>query len=163
LKPIWFTAFQPCGTRRQALLPEWFDAYEADHHRGDADLRHSLLAASARPSAAWSLPEPFHSDQGSQYTAATTRAALAAAGLRQSRSAAGCCYDNAFPESAFASLKHELLPDQQPFDSFAHARLAVFDYLETFYNRRRLHSALRYRTPLAILKSHFPKPQPSLT
>ena len=82
---------------------------------------------------------------------------------RRPKAAAGCCYDIAFAASTFASLKHEILPDHQPFASFAHARLAVFDYLETFYNRRRLDSALGYRTPLAILDSHFPKPQPSLT
>jgi hypothetical protein len=48
LKPIWLTAFQPCGVRLHALLPEWLDAYEADHPRLGTDLRQSLLAASAR-------------------------------------------------------------------------------------------------------------------
>jgi hypothetical protein len=48
IKPIWFTAFQPCGTRLHALLPEWLEAYEADHHRLDADVRAALLAARAR-------------------------------------------------------------------------------------------------------------------
>ena len=48
LKPIWFAAFQPCGSRLHALLPEWVPAYEADHRRLDGDLRRSLLAASPR-------------------------------------------------------------------------------------------------------------------
>ena len=48
LKPIWFAAFQPCGSRLVALLPEWLPAYEADQHRLDPDLRACLLAASAR-------------------------------------------------------------------------------------------------------------------
>ena len=48
LKPIWFTAFQPCGTRLHALLPAWLPADEADHRRLDPDLRQRLLAASAR-------------------------------------------------------------------------------------------------------------------
>ena len=48
LKPIWFTAFQPCGSRLHALLPEWLGAYETDHRRLDGDLRRALLAASAR-------------------------------------------------------------------------------------------------------------------
>jgi hypothetical protein len=48
LKPIWFSAFQPCGSRLQALLPEWLPAYELDHHRIEPDLRQCLLAASAR-------------------------------------------------------------------------------------------------------------------
>lgn len=48
LKPIWFAAFQPCGSRLAALLPEWVPAYEADHHRLNWDVRESLLAVSAR-------------------------------------------------------------------------------------------------------------------
>jgi hypothetical protein len=48
LKPIWFSAFQPCGSRLHALLPEWLPAYELDHRRIDADLRQCLLQASAR-------------------------------------------------------------------------------------------------------------------
>ncbi len=48
LKPIWFAAFQPCGSRLVALLPEWLPAYEADHRRLNADVRESLLAVSAR-------------------------------------------------------------------------------------------------------------------
>ena len=48
LKPIWFAAFQPCGSRLHALLPEWLPAYEADHRRIDSDLRQGLLRASAR-------------------------------------------------------------------------------------------------------------------
>jgi hypothetical protein len=48
LKPIWFAAFQPCGSRLKALLPEWLAAYEADHRRLDGDVRESLLAVSAR-------------------------------------------------------------------------------------------------------------------
>jgi hypothetical protein len=48
LKPIWFSAFQPCGSRLHALLPEWLPAYEVDHRRIDPDLRQCLLGASAR-------------------------------------------------------------------------------------------------------------------
>jgi hypothetical protein len=48
LKAIWFAAFQPCGRRLHALLPEWLPAYEVDHRQVDKDVRRSLLAASAR-------------------------------------------------------------------------------------------------------------------
>jgi hypothetical protein len=48
LKPIWFSAFQPCGSRLHALLPEWLPAYEVDHRRINPNLRQCLLAASAR-------------------------------------------------------------------------------------------------------------------
>lgn len=104
----------------------------------------------------------FHSDRGCQYTATATRALLARHGLRQSMSAAGCCYDNAFAESAFASLKSELLDDGSPFATKAAASTAVFDYLEAFYNRKRLHSSLDYQSPTAFLNSYFQNQKPSI-
>ena len=104
----------------------------------------------------------FHSDRGCQYSAALTRELLKRRGLRQSMSAAGYCYDNAFAESAFASLKTELLDDGQPFASKAAASTAVFDYLETFYNRKRLHSALGYQSPHDFLNHYFQTQNPSL-
>ena len=97
----------------------------------------------------------FHSDRGCQYSATITRELLARHGLRQSMSAKGYCYDNAFSESAFASLKSEVLSDGLPFDSKRAATIALFDYFETFYNRRRLHSSLGYLSPNAFLNSHF--------
>jgi len=104
----------------------------------------------------------FHSDRGCQYTAGTTRALLARAGLRQSMSAPGCCYDNAFAESAFASIKSELIENASPFASKAAASTAVFDYMETFYNRKRLHGALGFQSPHAFLKNYFQNLNPSL-
>jgi putative transposase len=97
----------------------------------------------------------FHSDRGCQYTAGPTRQLLARAGLRQSMSAQGDCYDNAFAESLFATIKNELLPEGLPFETKAQARTELFDYIESFYNRTRLHSALGYKSPNAFLKEHF--------
>ncbi len=97
----------------------------------------------------------FHSDRGSQYSAALTRQLLERHGLRQSMSAKGYCYDNAFAESTFASLKAELFIDQQPFETRAQASTAIFDYLETFFNRSRLHSSLEYQSPNEFLKNYF--------
>lgn len=104
----------------------------------------------------------FHSDRGCQYSAALTRDLLQRAGLRQSMSATGYCYDNAFAESAFASIKAELLADGEPFVSRRAATTAIFDYFECFYNRRRLHSALEYRSPDDFLNHYFHTLQPSL-
>jgi transposase InsO family protein len=112
-------------------------------------LRRALVTGIVAPDAL------FHSDRGCQYTASATRSLLARNGLRQSMSAAGYCYDNAFAESAFASLKSELLDDGSPFPTKAAASTAIFDYLETFYNRRRLHSSLGYQSPTAFLHSYF--------
>lgn len=98
----------------------------------------------------------FHSDRGCQYTSSLLRNRLSNSGLRQSMSAAGYCYDNAFCESFFGSLKAEAFPENGVFETMADARLAVFDYITTFYNSRRLHSSLDYRCPNQILNSHFP-------
>jgi putative transposase len=104
----------------------------------------------------------FHSDRGSQYSSAQTRQLLARSGLRQSMSGLGYCYDNAFAESAFASLKCELLHDGLPFVSKHAAKSALFDYLETFYNRKRRHSALHYKSPHAFLDLYFQNQNPNL-
>ncbi len=77
-------------------------------------------------------------------------------------SAAGYCYDNAFAESAFASIKSEAIDPSKPFDSHAEASAALFDYLETFYNRKRLHSALNFQSPQTFLQNYFPNLNRSL-
>jgi transposase InsO family protein len=99
----------------------------------------------------------FHSDRGCQFTSAPVRELLRKARLRQSMSKKGDCYDNAFAESCFASLKAELLPDGGSFETHLHARHAIFDYLETFYNRSRRHSSLDYLSPNDFLNQFFQK------
>ena len=99
----------------------------------------------------------FHSDRGSQYSAISTRSLIHRTGLRQSMSAKGYCYDNAFAESFFASLKAELSINSNPFPSKEAAKIALFDYLESFYNKKRLHSALDFHSPYAFLNLHFKK------
>jgi putative transposase len=97
----------------------------------------------------------FHSDRGCQYTAALTRDLLERAGLLQSMSAKGYCYDNAFAESAFASIKSDLIDNGQPFATRRAAATAIFDYFECFYNHRRRHSALDYQSPDDFLNHYF--------
>jgi transposase InsO family protein len=87
-----------------------------------------------------------HSDRGSQYTADHYRALLAAHGIQLSMSAKGDPYDNAMMESFFSTLRAELT-DLHPFATFTAARSAVFEFIEVFYNRQRLHSSLGYLTP----------------
>ena len=88
-----------------------------------------------------------HSDRGAQYAAEPYRRLLERHGIRQSMSRRGNCLDNAPMESFFASLKKERV-HQTRFRTRAEARAAVFEYVEIFYNRQRLHSALGYRTPV---------------
>jgi len=77
-------------------------------------------------------------------------------------SAAGDCYDNAFAESTFASLKSELLDDGQPLPSKQATAAATFDYIETFFNRKRLHCFLGFKSPLTFLNNYFQNLNPSL-
>ena len=87
-----------------------------------------------------------HSDRGCQYTSGDYRRALAENGITVSMSRRGNCWDNAVAESFFATLKTELVYTQA-WRSRIELRQAVFEYIEVFYNRRRLHSSLGYRTP----------------
>ncbi len=86
-----------------------------------------------------------HSDRGSQYASHAYRAALLMYQMRASMSRTANCYDNAMIESFWATLKTECV--QQPFATRAQARTALFEYIEVFYNRQRLHSSLGYRSP----------------
>ena len=88
-----------------------------------------------------------HSDRGAQFASGAYRQVLAHHGLVASMSRKGNCYDNAFIESFWSSLKYELVYHHR-FVTHAEARTAIFDYIEVFYNRIRLHSSLGYRSPL---------------
>ncbi|MGI9089382.1 MAG: IS3 family transposase [Chthoniobacterales bacterium] len=94
-----------------------------------------------------------HSDRGSQFASAAYRQVLAQHGLLASMSRKGNCYDNAFIESFWSSLKYEVVYHHR-FATHAAARTAIFDYIETFYNRTRLHSSLAYTSPV-IFESHL--------
>ena len=87
-----------------------------------------------------------HTDQGSQYTADDYLALLAAHGITVSMSRRGDCYDNAMMESFFSTLRAECTERQQ-YRSRTEARASVFEYIEVFYNRQRLHSSLGYLSP----------------
>jgi transposase InsO family protein len=107
-----------------------------------------VTAAFERAVHAWSAaPGLHHSDRGSQYASAEFRRLLARHGSRPSMSRTACPYDNAVMESFFATLKTECFGDRVP-KNRAEAQALRFDYIETFYNPQRLHSALGYLSPL---------------
>jgi putative transposase len=89
----------------------------------------------------------FHSDRGVQYASADYRRALAQAGLTASMSRKGNCYDNAAMESFWSTLKLELVY-RRVFPTRGQAQQEIFDYIESFYNRQRTHSALSYQSPV---------------
>ncbi len=120
-----------------------------------ADQMDSALVRSALQMA-WQQRQPaagllHHSDQGSQYTSELYRQCLARFGCEASMSRVGNCYDNAVMESFFATLKAECAT--RPFATCAQARTAIFEYIEGWYNRARLHSTLGYRSPLEFEQS----------
>jgi transposase InsO family protein len=88
-----------------------------------------------------------HSDRGVQYACDDYRRALADAEIAVSMSRKGNCWDNAVVESFFSTLKQELVY-RTTFADHDAARAALFNYIETFYNRRRLHSSLGYLSPV---------------
>ena len=89
-----------------------------------------------------------HSDQGCQYTSLAFGSRCREAGVRPSMGSVGDAYDNAMAESFFSTLECELL-SRRSFSSRAEAQMACFSYIEGFYNTRRLHSGLGYRSPNA--------------
>jgi len=97
-----------------------------------------------------------HSDQGSQYTSIEFGQRCRAAGVRPSMGSVGDAYDNAMAESFFATLECELL-DRRRFKTQAEARMAVFEFIEGFYNPRRRHSSLGYLSPVDYERRHEEK------
>jgi transposase InsO family protein len=91
-------------------------------------------------------PIVVHSDRGVQYASSLFRAELAKYDCIQSMSRKGNCWDNAVAESFFGTIKQELIY-RTTFKTRIEATMAIFDYLEVFYNKRRLHSTLNYLTP----------------
>src|SRR5689334_19704984 len=111
-------------------------------------LGHELALAALDMAIARQRPAPglvHHSDRGVQYAAHEYRKRLRQHGMLCSMSRKGDCWDNAPMESFFGSLKTEL--DDGPFETRQAARTALFGFIEGFYNRHRLHSAIGYITP----------------
>ena len=116
----------------------------ADHLQTSLPLRALQMALTQRRPPAQLI---HSSDRGSQYASAPYRAALQAAQALPSMSRAGCCYDNAFMESFWSTLKLELVY-RTTFATRAQACAALFEWFEVFYNRSRRHSALGYKSPV---------------
>jgi putative transposase len=96
----------------------------------------------------------FHSDRGSQYASHEVRKLLKKYHIKQSMSRSGNCYDNAITETFFHSLKTEMVYHNK-FKTRKEAELKIFEYIEIFYNRSRLHSSLKYQTPIEFEKNYF--------
>lgn len=122
--------------------------------RDEALVRAALRMALARRDLPDTAALLHHTDRGSQYTADDYLALLKAHGIQVSMSGKGDPYDNAMMESFFSTLRAELT-DLERFATRQAARTAVFEFIEVFYNRQRLHSSLGYRSPLAFETAHL--------
>ena len=96
----------------------------------------------------------FHSDRGAQYTSGEFAKYLRRSRIIPSMGRTGVCWDNAAAESFFATLKNEMYYRYR-FTTQARARFAVAEYIEVFYNRKRLHSTLGYQTPSEVLAHYY--------
>lgn len=95
-----------------------------------------------------------HTDRGSQYTSRRYQSVVAEHGAIPSMSRLGDPYDNAVIESFYKTLKRELMPETRRFSSEKEARNAIFEYIEMFYNTKRMHSTLGYMSPVEYEKIH---------
>lgn len=118
-------------------------------------LRMELVLAALEMALAQRRPEGVihHSDQGSQYTSIAFGQRCRDAGVRPSMGSVGDCFDNAMCESFFATLECELL-DPMEFAPRADARVAIFEFIEGWYNPHRRHSALAYQSPVTYEREH---------
>lgn len=107
----------------------------------------------------WSMTGEIllHSDRGVQYTSKDFRACLKLADITQSMSRRANCWDNAPSESFFAKLKQEWVYVKDVYVDHVAAERDIFEYIECFYNRQRLHQALGYRTPMEVEAEFFAK------
>jgi putative transposase len=115
-------------------------------------MRSDLVEKALKHALGWRVPRPgmlHHSDRGSQYASESHCQILEVHGIQASMSRAGNCYDNAVVESFNGTLKQELVRGAN-WRSLAEARAALHEYIEVFYNRKRLHSSLGYLSPASF-------------
>ena len=115
----------------------------------------SLIQQALKNALRWRKPAKgilHHSDRGSQYASKKYRRLLKSKRIRCSMSRKGNCWDNALMESFFGSFKQEWA-HHHDYEGLVPARRSAFEYIELFYNRRRLHSSLGNRTPAEVDKA----------
>ena len=127
----------------------WAMSAKPDQHVALQALDMALVQRCPRPGLI------HHSDQGALYTSVAYQRLLAQRGVIASMSRKGNCFDNAVVESFFSTLKNELVHEQR-FHTREDAQAAVFEFIEVFYNRQRLHQTLGYVSPMQFEARRLP-------
>ena len=154
---IWLGDITYIPTKRKTLyLAVFLDVYSRKIVGWSMDIRmkEKLVIDAFNQAYGREHPEPgliVHSDQGAQYTSAAFRSLLRTRGAISSNSRKGTPYDNAPMESFYKTIKRELINDAH-FENPKEAKSEVFKYIETYYNTKRIHSALGYLTPIEYEK-----------
>ena len=151
--------YLPLSNGKWAYLGAWIDVYSrtivgwkvADNMKDVLVYEPLLNAINSRKPPKGLI---IHSDRGRQYSSDEFRKIVKTYKLTQSMSRTKNPYDNAFAESLWGRLKNELLENGQ-FLSLEDARTEVFEYIEIYYNRKRLHSALEYNTPVHFETQYY--------
>jgi len=149
----------PLAGGKWAYLAVWMDLFSrriVGWHL-DVHMQESLITTAFKKALYSRRPAKgliVHSDRGGQYASNNFRKLIADYSLLQSMSRADNPYDNAFMESCFSRLKAELLQDET-FDTIEDARTEIFEYLEMYYNTKRLHSSLDYQSPMSYEKKYY--------
>ena len=149
----------PLADGKWAYLAVWMDLYSRriigwhlDYH-----MQESLITTAFKKALRMRKPSKgliVHSDRGGQYASNNFRKLIDDHKLLQSMSRADNPYDNAFMESCFSRFKAELLQDGI-FETIEDAHTEIFEYLEMYYNTKRLHSSLDYQSPMAYEKKYY--------
>ena len=137
--PLYLSTVIDLGTRRCIH-------YELDDNMRAELVERTLDGALERLGSNGDVNTIFHSDQGSQYLSDIVGRFCETHGITQSTGRVGTCYDNAGAESFFATLEKEVLA-RATYETREQARIAIFEFIETWYNTERLHSTLEYHSP----------------
>lgn len=120
-----------------------------DHLKSDLVRESFVMALGARPITSELI---VHTDRGVQYTAKDFRKLVATLKLNQSMSRKGNCYDNAFVESFFSQMKKEL--EHITFETKAEAKIEILEFINSWYNKKRIHSSIGYLSPMDFEANH---------
>jgi transposase InsO family protein len=127
----------------------WAMSAQPDQHVAIEALQRALVSRRPHPGLI------HHTDQGATYTSVAYQARLAEHGIAASMSRKGNCYDNAVAESCFSTLKNELVHERDYYTR-EDARAEIFEFIEVFYNRQRLHQTLGYVSPVQFEATSVP-------